>query len=563
MRTVDCPECGAHFALPEDLYERKVAGRKTNVRCKVCGERLELDGTRAGIEDLWVVSVGEDDRELSTSQVSDALRSGEIDSSAIVWKEGMDDWETVDKIERFAPALADRGAADSGTDVAVEASRDGFDSKSEVAADATESGDSAPTESDDSAPTESGDSAPTESDDSAPTESPSDAESRARALFGPNVGAAPEARVVAAETPASDVETAPAVPVVVKPVRDSEMHALFAVESMPPGPVDLDDSDMRSLPPSDVPPLFALRSPMVVPKAPRAPLRDLIGPVSESAVVIAPPSAGALTQVTPDAPEVEASSPDLEIPVDEDLDAPVEEDVTVPETVAAKRARAGGESAGRGRWGLLVLVLAVALVAFFAFGSWRRPSPNVGGATAVATGEPERAPRVSGSVVAVASSSNGLGEQPDETAPAASPAGPAARSPSVTGSTSGRLARSSASETADSGHRVPTPSKPAPKESRGAEQSTATSTFDKSAAIAALTAAASAASSCRRGADPSGTATVFVTFAPSGRVTSANLSGPPFAGTATGGCIAAQMRTARVPRFSGSHVTVSKRVVIY
>ncbi len=102
----------------------------------------------------------------------------------------------------------------------------------------------------------------------------------------------------------------------------------------------------------------------------------------------------------------------------------------------------------------------------------------------------------------------------------------------------------------------PPPARPAtPSAAEGAE-------FDRGAASAALSAAASEASGCRKEGDPSGTATVTVTFAPSGRVTSATLSGPPFAGTSTGGCIAATLRRARVPAFSGSNVTVSKRVVI-
>jgi cytoskeletal protein RodZ len=86
--------------------------------------------------------------------------------------------------------------------------------------------------------------------------------------------------------------------------------------------------------------------------------------------------------------------------------------------------------------------------------------------------------------------------------------------------------------------------------------------FDKAAAVAALNGAAGQASSCRQAGDPSGMATVVVTFAPSGRATNANLSGPPFAGTATGGCIAAAMRRAKIPAFSGSHMTVSKTVII-
>jgi hypothetical protein len=55
---------------------------------------------------------------------------------------------------------------------------------------------------------------------------------------------------------------------------------------------------------------------------------------------------------------------------------------------------------------------------------------------------------------------------------------------------------------------------------------------------------------------------VRVTFSNSGKATQALIEGPPFAGTATGGCIAAAMRTASVPPYSGDRVTVSKTVTI-
>lgn len=86
--------------------------------------------------------------------------------------------------------------------------------------------------------------------------------------------------------------------------------------------------------------------------------------------------------------------------------------------------------------------------------------------------------------------------------------------------------------------------------------------FDRAAAAAALTAASGQASACRKDGDPSGVASVVITFAPSGRVTSANVSGPPFAGTPTGGCIAAALRKAKIPAFDGDRVTVSKTIVI-
>lgn len=83
--------------------------------------------------------------------------------------------------------------------------------------------------------------------------------------------------------------------------------------------------------------------------------------------------------------------------------------------------------------------------------------------------------------------------------------------------------------------------------------------FDAGAARAAMNAAASRAMSCK-GDGPAGTASVSVTFAPSGRATSAKVESGPFSGTPAGGCIATAFRSATVPPFSGSSVTVRKTV---
>jgi hypothetical protein len=76
-----------------------------------------------------------------------------------------------------------------------------------------------------------------------------------------------------------------------------------------------------------------------------------------------------------------------------------------------------------------------------------------------------------------------------------------------------------------------------------------------------MSAAASRAMACK-GDGPSGTASVSVTFAPSGRVTSAKVEGGPFSGTPTGVCIATAFRSAAVPPFDGSPITVRKSVSI-
>lgn len=84
--------------------------------------------------------------------------------------------------------------------------------------------------------------------------------------------------------------------------------------------------------------------------------------------------------------------------------------------------------------------------------------------------------------------------------------------------------------------------------------------FSRDSARAALSAAAGAAQSCRASGAASTRAVVSVTFAPSGRATTAVVSGGSYAGTRAGSCIAQAFRRARVSPFAGSPVTVRKTV---
>ncbi|HEY4103682.1 MAG TPA: hypothetical protein VGM44_07310, partial [Polyangiaceae bacterium] len=59
-----------------------------------------------------------------------------------------------------------------------------------------------------------------------------------------------------------------------------------------------------------------------------------------------------------------------------------------------------------------------------------------------------------------------------------------------------------------------------------------------------------------------GKATVVVTFDPSGKVASATVSDPPFAGTSSGACIADALKRATVPPFSGLPGSVTKTISI-
>ena len=86
--------------------------------------------------------------------------------------------------------------------------------------------------------------------------------------------------------------------------------------------------------------------------------------------------------------------------------------------------------------------------------------------------------------------------------------------------------------------------------------------LDLAAADDAIVDAAARASSCRRAEQPQKRATVTVTFAPSGRVASANIAGIKFAGITLRNCMGSTFLGARVPAFNGPSVTVRKTLKI-
>lgn len=87
--------------------------------------------------------------------------------------------------------------------------------------------------------------------------------------------------------------------------------------------------------------------------------------------------------------------------------------------------------------------------------------------------------------------------------------------------------------------------------------------FDRDAAATAMARGAAAASACRQDENDHGRTRVAVTFAASGRVTTAVLEpGSIFLGTPIAGCIVAHMRDVQVPAFDGEKVTVHTSVTI-
>jgi len=181
------------------------------------------------------------------------------------------------------------------------------------------------------------------------------------------------------------------------------------------------------------------------------------------------------------------------------------------------------------------------------------------GAVAMGGGESDKAEGTTPS--ATAETASGVeapkpDEKKEEPKPAEPPKTEAAPAPSAAPE-----AKTTPSEPPKSTTPGPAPGpgpKAAPKEKEEPPPAPAAGPFSISAAQAALGSAAGGAGSCKKPGGPTGSGKVQVTFAPSGRVTSANVAGPPFAGTPVGGCVAGVFRRAKVPPFSGNPVTVSK-----
>lgn len=86
--------------------------------------------------------------------------------------------------------------------------------------------------------------------------------------------------------------------------------------------------------------------------------------------------------------------------------------------------------------------------------------------------------------------------------------------------------------------------------------------FDPQAAGRAIADAAARASSCRRLDQPSGRATITITFGPSGKVSTANIYGLKFPSASVRNCMGSMLYQARVPAFTGAPVTVKKSLKI-
>jgi len=636
---ITCQLCQAAFAIDEELFERRVAGRAIRFKCPVCKGYSLFDsaqkgatGTSAGQglrrlaetdlvvdepdvaelsddevaslppesmaaakaarpkpkprleskvdDELWVVSVkeGVEDQEIFESSLIDLIATGKMPPDAIVWREGIDNWiplADVPELAKHLPPTDDRTGGFLGTGMQLSFGSNAGERKS------------------------------------APPPLPPKKRSYGNAKkksYGGEGRAKPVALSPGFLFSVDDAESEPP-----QPIEEPKKGGAKAVPKPPlKAPKravtrDLDFSDIAEeeiIPSSGAPALRDLTLQVKVPEAsPPAPVA-FFGSLGAEDEVLGPPSID-ISDLGAVKGAAEKPLPEPEVPAEP---APT----TPPASTKGKKGKSKRPPAPAGAGGSeraaaapqarsralpdeaavpavpeqrswftparVLVLLGIAALAFFLFSRQMQPAAST---TPPAPVPPpsltrEQPPEVPPKAEATPPETSPTPAAPEPSAPA-EPAAPVGAVPSepvaphpapatdagekpIVRATTGATPPATVKEEAPK-----TEPKPEPKTEPQLAPMPANPDappFNKDAAVAALNTAVAQAAGCRQEGDPSGTARVVVTFAPSGRVTSANLNGPPFAGTRTGGCIASTMRRAKIPAFSGSHVTVAKSVVI-
>jgi len=102
---VTCPGCGAIYRVPE---ERLAQGKSVKVKCKKCGQLIDVGGTLAQpqAKEVWFVAVGKERRgPYSQKDIVDMLEGGVIGPETFVWKKGMKDWTKLGNVEELSALL--------------------------------------------------------------------------------------------------------------------------------------------------------------------------------------------------------------------------------------------------------------------------------------------------------------------------------------------------------------------------------------------------------------------------------------------------------------------------
>lgn len=548
---ITCESCGAKYTIADD----KVRGRKVKIRCKGCGTPIVVDGQQsappegeapapadaepavsvevppsAPPEVEWSVNLSETEQlSLSTQQVVEAWGTGQIGPDAYVWRDGMGDWLPIQECAELAPLL------------------------------------SAPPAPAEAPPAESGPADP-DASDAAPKRSTRKSVSPARGTTrstgraiqpsgAATRGAAAAARVTrgraqgapdlfaGVEKAGSDEEevatSAPILPQVgsskyeEKPTgARNENSVLFSLDAMkagfagPPPTKTAPERKKNSTGSTAGDPFGMGGGPLV---AGLGGANTLFSLAENQALLTAPPP--------PDPPK--------------------------PVVAAFAPGPVGSQSPPKknpvlfGVIGVGILGVGLAL----GLGMSGDDKDSVGSASSASIVDKE------------AANTSASEKSADETEPPKKEEAEAAPTEEVKkeGPTTAQASSDSekAEEKREDSSAKPGPVSPAsktvtkeaskqPAAVKEEPKAAAAQPFNRGAAVSALSSAASQSASCKKIGGPTGSGKVQVKFAPSGRVTSATVTGAPFAGTSVGGCVASVFRRSKVPAFSGSAITVSK-----
>ena len=544
---ITCTACHKTFTISDEIYDKKVAGRVVTIKCKSCSAGIRVDGTKGrgapaatapttvptpaapaeaapAADPLWAVDYPDgQDHEFTTAEVVIELERGAINGTTLVWRDGMAEWLELHQVPELGPALAKIEAQKKAAAVAA--------AKAAAAAAGPVHKPRAPM------PTVTGLAGlpgaaavirpkavqPAVADALTPraaqASSPELQKPRASQASSPGLEGWPKPR---AQQPSSPEMLRP------RPQQPSSPEMLRPRAAQPSSPE-------LPKPPTAPPPLAAATRapsppapvtppvPFAVPAPPLPAPDPFLGatpplPASVAKVVSRPP------QVPPTFPMTPASAPSFG---------------AAPALLADHASVEWPEAKKKTPLIVVGVLAAVGLIGggvFALSGTQAAPPPSP-----ISALPPSPAATPTPTSAAPAAPVPTAAEPGAETATGSDPVAAAPDPGATPGAGFAELFAAGARKA----------------ESKGATVAS-NARFDAAATKAPLAQAATDAQACKQSGGPSGKVTVVVTFDPNGKVSSATITDAPFAGTATGTCIASALKRATIAPFSGLPGTVSK-----
>jgi predicted Zn finger-like uncharacterized protein len=558
---ITCQACAAKYTIADE----KVLGKIVKIKCKKCGATIVVNGSDPSASagsgtaeppraydygrpatqgDSWTVNVADgDQRTMTDPEIVEAYHAGVVSDETFCWKDGMADWLPIREVEQlYAACTATRAVANpaafAGASAFPSVPPDDGVTKIQQTGPGLFPSSPAP--------------AP-----AAYAASPRPAAGQpGNGMAGMGAGPAAAARRAGGRAPAVDLFGGAA------QAGGEEDVMTSAPVGVPP--VQQDDASKLTGQRNESSVLFSLNA--LTSKGPGGPGTQPMTASSEASGLIDIRQLSAQIGIGDDKKKSRiddimnlagggAFSPSLSAPV---LSAPpIEEYAPSPEAGATGQLPvAAGKSKGLilGAIGAGVVVVVGAIgIAVMVMGKSDKDKTAGGAASSMAT------------TTAAATAPSATGADTSTATPSATAAPPADTSSAVTTATSPTTTPTMAKTAATvattatakpTATAAPTATATATAASGGSDQP-----FNMGEAKARLASIAGSVQGCKKG-DLSGSGRVVVTFAPSGNVASAVVSGAPFEGTPTGACIASRFRGAHVPAFAGSPFSVSKSFTI-